>query len=200
MPFRHPEKRVDEVSDHDPPAGDRTALGQRLEEQRTVAVRFAQRLTGNLHDAEEVVQDAFVRLIRAAGAFEGRSSFRTYLLAAVRNCCLDRRRRRMSKSGRLREFNPATTGFFHSLEPGTRFQGVATRVQQRESQELVRAAVDMLPERQRACMVLHDLEGLPYREVAEVLDTTTSNVGVLLFKARIGLRKLIDEGAFFDVG
>jgi RNA polymerase sigma-70 factor (ECF subfamily) len=168
-----------------------------LEAQRQPALRFAIHLLGDVHDAEEAVQEAFLKLLQAADAFRGRSSFRTYVFAAVRNCCLDGQRRRMTKSGRLREVNPATTAFFRSLPEGSRFPSVSTQIQRRESQEIVRAAIERLPERQRACMVLHDLEGLSYREAGEVLGITANHVGVLLYQARIRLREIIEEGGFF---
>ncbi|MHC4479599.1 MAG: RNA polymerase sigma factor [Planctomycetota bacterium] len=173
-------------------------LARRLEELRQPAMRFAFRVVGDLHEAEEAVQDAFVRLLGAAGQFRGDSSFRTYAFAAVRNCCLDRRRRRLTKSGRLREVQPQTTAFFRKLPAGSRFLGVSTQLQRRECQEIVRAAIDRLPERQRDCLILHDLEGFLYREVAEILDISTSHVGVLLYQGRIALRGLIEEGDIFD--
>jgi RNA polymerase sigma-70 factor (ECF subfamily) len=104
----------------------------------------------------------------------------------------------MTKSGHLREVNPATTAFFQSLPEGSRVSGVSTQVQRRESQEIVRAAIERLPERQRACTVLHDLEGLSYREVGEVLGITANYVGVLLYQARIRLREIIEEGGLFS--
>jgi len=129
---------------------DLTAYARRLEEHRDAALRFAWRLLGDVHDAEEAVQDTFMRLLQAAGDFRGESAFRTYVFSAVRNACLDRRRRRLTRSGNLREVHPATTAFFRNLAPGTRFMGVSTQVQVREAQEIIRAAIDMLPERQRA--------------------------------------------------
>ena len=176
---------------------DLTAFAFQLEELRPAAERFARRLLGHVHDAEEAVQDAFLRLLRASDQFEGRSSLRTYVFAAVRNSCIDRRRKRVTKSGRLREVNPETTAFFRRLPQGSRFAGVSTQIRRRESQEIVRAAIDSLPERQRACMILRDLEGMAYREVADVLGITANHVGVLLYKARNRLRTLIEEGDFF---
>ncbi len=178
------------------PGRDLTAFALRLEEFRPAAQRFARRLLGHVHDAEEAVQDAFVRLLQAPDQFEGRSSLRTYVLAAVRNACVDCWRRRSTKSGRLHEVNPDTTAFFRRLPQGSRFAGVSTQMQRRESQEIVRAAIETLPEQQRACMVLRDLEGLAYREVAEVLGITANHVGVLLYKARTRLRTVIEEGDF----
>lgn len=176
---------------------DATSFALRLEGLRPAAQRFALRLLGHIHDAEEAVQDAFMRLLQAPEAFRGHSSFRTYVFAAVRNCCTDIWRRRVTKSGRLREVNPSTTAFFRQLSQGSRFAGVSTQMQRRESQEIVRAAIETLPEPQRACMVLRDLEGLSYREVAEVLGIRPNYVGVLLYKARTGLKKRIEEGGFF---
>jgi RNA polymerase sigma-70 factor (ECF subfamily) len=179
-------------------APDLASYARRLEEHRDAALRFACRLLGDIHDAEEAVQDTFMRLLQAAGDFRGESAFRTYVFSAIRNACIDRRRRRLTRSGNLREINPATTAFFSNLAPGTRFMGVSTQVQVREAQEIIRAAIDLLPERQRACMVLHDLEGLSYKEVGEVLGITANHVGVVLYHARIGLRALIEEGGCFS--
>jgi len=181
-----------------PAPSDASEHARLLEAQRQPAMRFALHLLGDVHDAEEAVQEAFLKLIQAPGAFRGDSSFRTYVFAAVRNSCLDERRRRLTKSGHLREVNPATTDFFQSLPGGSRFAGVSTQVARRESQEIVRAAIEQLPERQRACTVLHDLEGLSYREVGEVLGITANYVGVLLYQARIRLREIIEEGGIFS--
>jgi RNA polymerase sigma-70 factor (ECF subfamily) len=182
----------------DDAAPDLAVHARRLEEHRDAALRFACRLLGDIHDAEEVVQEAFMRLLRAAGSFRGESAFRTYVLSAIRNACLDRRRRRVTASGRLREVNPATTAFFRNLGPGTRFMGVSTQIQVKEAQEIVRAAIDLLPEKQKTCMILHDLEGLSYKEVAEILGITANYVGVILYHARTGLRSLIEEGDLFS--
>lgn len=181
------------------PAEELADYAAQLEELRARAVRFAARLLGDVHDAEEAVQEAFLRLLQAAGSFRGESAFRTYVFAAVRNACLDRERRRLTASGHRREVNPSTTAFFGHLTAGARFTGVSTQLHRREARELVRAALDEMPERERACIVLHDLEGLRYREVAEVLGITVNYVGVLLYKARAGLRKLIEEGGLLDV-
>jgi len=183
--------------DEPEPAAGASEVAAMLEEQREPALRFALRLLGNPHDAEEAVQEAFMNLLRSPEGFRGRSSFRTYVLAAVRNSCLDEWRRRVTKDGQRREVNPATTGFFRSLPEGSRFVGVSTQIERRESQEIVRAAIERLPERQRECMVLRDLEGLSYREVGEVLGITANHVGVLLYQARVRLRELIEEGGFF---
>ena len=169
-----------------------------IEALREPALRFALRMLGDRHDAEEAVQETFLRLLQAEGRFRGESSFRTYVFAAVRNACLDKMRRRVSASGQRREVNPATTAFFSNLTPGSRFQGVATQLERKEAQEIVRAALDSLTERQRTCVVLHDLEGFRYREVAEMLGLTVSHVGVVLFHARAALKKLIEEGGFLD--
>jgi len=73
---------------------------------------------------------------------------------------------------------------------------VSTQMQRQEAREIVRAAIDRLPEQQRACMVLHDLEGLSYRETGEVLGLTANHVGVVLYHARTRLRELIEGGDF----
>jgi RNA polymerase sigma-70 factor (ECF subfamily) len=173
-------------------AGGLTAYAQQLEELRPAGQRFALRLLGDAHAAEEAVQDAFLGLLKARRPFEGRSAFRTYVFAAVRNCCCDVWRRRLSASGRMREVQPATTAFFRGLTAGGRFPGVSTQLHRKEAREIVRSALDELPERQRTCIVLHDLEGFSYREMAEMLDITVNYVGVLLYKARRRLRDLID--------
>lgn len=178
---------------------DLTGFARRLEEHRDAALRFAFRMLGDIHDAEEVVQDTFIRLLQKAGSFRGESALRTYVLAAVRNGCIDRRRRELTQGGSRREINPASTAFFRRLTPGSRFLGVSTQVQMREARDIIRAAIDLLPEKQRACMVLHDLEGLAYKEVGEVLGITANYVGVLLYQARLALRTMIEEGRVIDV-
>lgn len=136
-------------------------------------------LGGSHHDAEECVQDAFVRALRALGADPDREmALRPWLYTITRNACVDRLRR-PSRTVRLDDVAPALTD--HTGDPHT-------ALVRRESVAAVVTGLRALPERQRAALVGHELEGRPHAELAAGSGMTEGASKALVHRARAGLQ------------
>jgi RNA polymerase sigma-70 factor (ECF subfamily) len=139
------------------------------------ALRVARRILRNEALAEEIVQDAFLRVWINAPRWRPQAQFRTWLYRIVFNLCLNAQRR-------PRDLPLAAAG--DPADPAD--AGAALERRQRDQQ--LAAAIDALPPRQRVAIVLTYQEGLGNAEVAAVLDASVSGVEALLVRAKRALR------------
>lgn len=144
--------------------------------------RWALAVTGDPDEADDVVQETFLRVYRSLAGFRGEAGFTTWLYRIVRSVAIDRQRRQKTRRGKLlRAFRDR--GVPHQL-PAT---GIDHRERQRQV-ELVRVFLDDLPSGQRQIFDLADLQGYAPAEIAEMLDMNGSTVRAHLFKARRTIR------------
>jgi RNA polymerase sigma-70 factor (ECF subfamily) len=142
------------------------------------AHRFALRLLGDRHLAEDATQEAFLRVYRSIGSFRGQSGFRTYLYRVVLNCCRDH------ASGKRRRAETLRT-LAESAGPPDRCLGDPVEsLRAREFHQRVRSLVDRLPPAQRETLILRAYEGLRYDEIAGVLGVSVHAVKGNLAEAR----------------
>jgi RNA polymerase sigma-70 factor (ECF subfamily) len=162
-------------------AGDQRAATLLVERHGPSLARFATSL-GDRDAAEELVQDTFVRAFGAIATFRADSSLRTWLFTILRRLCLDRRRaeRRRRVVGEVQERHAATE--FDALD-----ELVAT-----ETQARVRRALERLTPTQREVFVLRVSEGLSYREIADVADTTEGAARVHYHNAVRTIKEFLD--------
>ena len=159
----------------------RTLTGRHL----PAMLGLARRILGNAADAEDVVQEAMLRVWTHAPRWQPLAAFRTWLTRIVVNLGLDRKRRApwiaLEAAGEIVDKAP----------------GAAEQSETDERERLVAEAIEELPARQRTAIVLTYNEGLSNAQVAEILDTTVSAVETLLIRGkqnlRRALRNLIDE-------
>ncbi|MCT9078532.1 sigma-70 family RNA polymerase sigma factor [Streptomyces fulvoviolaceus] len=161
------------------------------------------RMTGSYDDAEDLVQETFLRAWRARDGFQGRASARTWLYRIATNACLDFQRRTARRPQRyepvpgMRHGSGEPPGRVTWLQPypddelpvveGEQPESAAVS---RETLELVfLAAIQHLPARQRAALILRDVLGLTAAETAEALETTVASVNSALQRARPTLRE-----------
>lgn len=155
--------------------GDSAALEELVRRHRDAAYRIALRICLNSADAEDVAQEAFVRVWRSLAGFRADSAFSTWLYRIVTNLALNTVTRRREQPAEIAE-----SALPAELDP-------ASRVQQRERLAALGAALAALTPEQRACWVLREVEGLTYEELAEVLDLSLASVKGRLFRARAEL-------------
>lgn len=170
-------------------AGERGALEELFARYRAVAYRVAHRLLGNEADALDAVQDAFVKVLVHLPSFQGRSSFKTWLLRIVSNAALDLGRQRgrreaLSMDGLGPKFREEYEPLFHA-DP-------AHDLERQDLRRQVSEAIQQLPEAQRQTFVLHAEAELSYREVAETLGISIGTVMSRLYYARQRLRVLLE--------
>lgn len=145
--------------------------------------RLALRLTGNAHDAEDLTQDVFVRVFKSLHRFQP-GTFEGWLHRITTNLFLDSARRRQ----RIR-FDGLTDGADERL-PGAE-QPPGERVADADLEHDVAAALAALSPEYRACVVLCDIEGLSYDEVALVLDVKLGTVRSRIHRGRAQLREAL---------
>ena len=186
--------------------GDEDAYGRLVGPYRAELDAHCYRMLGSVADAEDALQDALLRAWRALPQFEGRSSLRSWLYKIATNACLRAIERRPKRVLPI-DYAPAADPHDSFAEPVTetvwlepypgdrlapasRLADPDDRYEQRESGELACiAALQHLPARQRAALIIRDVLGFSARETAEALETTSVSVDSALQRAR----KTVDE-------
>jgi RNA polymerase sigma-70 factor (ECF subfamily) len=186
--------------------GKEDAFRRLLEPYRGQLHAHCYRMLGSVHDAEDALQETFLRAWRGMARFEGRSSLRTWLYTIATNTCLNQIARRPKRvlpldyTGPSDPFDgpgmPVVESVWLEPYPDTELgleDGLAApdaRYEQRESVELAFiAAVQHLPANQRAVLILREVLGFSAAEVAEALGTSVPSVNSALQRAR----KSVDE-------
>lgn len=152
--------------------GDIEAFDKLIRRHQDTAWRIAHRFLGEPAEAEDIVQDAFLRILAAAPRYKPDAAFSTYLYRVIARLCIDHTRKK----------HP----FFTNTLPETvdSSPGPAAALIQKDREALVRKALDTLPSRQRMAVILKYYEGLAYDEIALAMGTTAKAVERLLGRAR----------------
>jgi RNA polymerase sigma-70 factor (ECF subfamily) len=143
--------------------------------------RLALRITMNAADAEDVVQETMMKVWNRRDQWDQIESIEAFCLTICRNLSLDKVRRMDNQAQTLdAAYDPKD-------------QGVASNPEEQAIQSdrvrLVRQLISQLPEKQRSCMQLRDMEGKSYKDIATVLDITEEQVKVNIFRARQTIRE-----------
>ena len=173
--------------------GDRAAFDQLVVRHEDRVYNMALRMLGNADDALDLAQEVFLSAYRALGTFESKSLFSTWLYRVTVNRCRDELRRRATvKHTRPRPLG-APLGDDAPSDPPARTGSPVDAAIQRESLDLVADAVAALPADAREALVLRDVEGLEYEEIAAVLEVPLGTVRSRLHRARSLLRDRLRE-------
>ena len=192
-------------------AGDADAFARLVESHRAQLHAHCYRMLGSLHDAEDALQEVLLRAWNGLSRFAGRSSLRTWLYRIATNVCLDFIARRPKRVLPV-DYGPQTTGpptevgeplvesvwvepypdEVLGVEDG--FAAPEARYEEREAVELAFiAALQHLPARQRAVLILREVLGFSAREVAVSLETTVPAVNSALQRAHKTVEKQLPE-------
>jgi len=172
--------------------GDESAFEAIVRAHSGRLLSVARRFLGNNEDAQDAVQDAFIRAFKAIHTFEARAQLHTWLHRILVNTALMKlreRRRRPTES--IDDLLPSYSADGH--------QTVASRdwsdavLERKETAGIVRQAIARLPDQYREVLVLRDIEEKDTAEAAEILGTTSNVVKVRLHRARQALRTLLDR-------
>lgn len=170
-------------------AGDLSAFEVLVERYRQRVWRLAYNVLRDGEEAWDVAQEAFIRAWQALGSFRGQSAFYTWLFRITMNLATDRARQRASRGRAFgAERVPEEDWDRVMVDREATPVDIAVRAQDRER---IQAALAALPEHHRTIIMLSDLEGLSYREIAEVLDIPMGTVMSRLHNARKRLREAL---------
>jgi len=170
--------------------GDREAFGRLVRRHADRVYRLARYLTSSPDDAADVAQETFLRAYRAIGRFEGRSGFATWVLRITTNCALSlRARRRTKKRGMPVVSLSAVAEDDEPIRVADPRGDPEAALQREELGEAVRAAVESLDEEFRTAIVLREIDGRSYEEIAEILGVPLGTVKSKIHRARCALRE-----------
>lgn len=161
--------------------GDDGALRILVERWERPVFAFLVRMLGSAEEAEDLCQDTFMSMIKAAGRYQPEGKFQSWLFRIAGNQARNRLRRR-----RILRWVPLADE--HATSPATGPDPLDA-LAGRESQRLVQEAIAGLPERQRQALVLKQYHDMRYQEIADTMGTSVSSVQMLLHRAMNALRR-----------
>ncbi|MEI6530200.1 MAG: sigma-70 family RNA polymerase sigma factor [bacterium] len=162
--------------------GDQTAFAELVRQHQNLVYTLALRILANPEDALDVSQDVFVRVWRALPRFEGRSAFSTWLYRITANICLDYLKRR--KRDRHWNKNP------EQFEPKEIEEEcpVEEEIHQLELKDQVSQVLARMNANYRSALVLRDIYGFAYEEVASTLHISLSAAKIRIYRARLDFK------------
>jgi len=166
--------------------GDGASFSILLEKHRTPVIRFLYRMVQNQAIAEELAQEAFLRVYRSRGTYEPTAKFTTWLFRIATHLALNSLRD--GKPERAQERLDASAEDMPAREVPDGAPSAEQALVGRVKVEEVRRAIAALPEKQRAAVLMHKYEEMEYVQIAKVLNCSESAVKSLLFRAYETLR------------
>jgi RNA polymerase sigma-70 factor (ECF subfamily) len=180
--------------------GDAESLDKLIQRHQARAYQYAFRLTRDPDIAADVVSDAFVRVYRAAHTFKGQSAFTTWLYRILTNCFLDTRKKINARPHLSLESTLQTDEGSLERQFEAESRTPHEEAERSERERAIQAAVNELPEYQRAMILMFHVEMLSYEEIADALDLPIGTVKSRLNRARLGLRTVLEpERELFNV-
>ena len=172
-----------------------SAFADQVERHRRELQVHCYRMMGSLEDSEDLTQETFMRAWRKRDSFEGRSSFRAWLYRIATNACLDaleRRPRSLPASGEVPWLQPFPDRLLEVAAPSEEEPDAA--VVSKETIELAfMVAIQHLPPKQRAVLILRDVLTWPAKDTAALLETSVASVNSALQRAHAGLKEHLPE-------
>ena len=171
--------------------GDEAAFRSIVEQWQNMVYNTILGVVQNETEAEDLAQDVFIKVYEKISSFKGDSKFSTWLYRIATTTALDhlRSKKRKKRYG----FLQSLSGSGEDKEQIPDFQHPGVDLDNKERAAVLFKAIDSLPENQKTAYTLHKLEGLSYRDVSEVLNTTVSAVESLMSRANQNLRKQLEN-------
>jgi len=173
-------------------AGDAQSFELLLQRYRTPLVNFLYRMVRNREQAEDLAQEVFLRVYRAREEYVPSAKFTTWLFRIATNLALnsvrDNRYQRMETSIDAPITADAEDGDDRQFELADQRPDIEQHLVEEAKRKMIRHAIDKLPEKQRAAVLLHKYQELDYAEIAKILSCSESALKSLLFRAYETLR------------
>jgi RNA polymerase sigma-70 factor, ECF subfamily len=163
-------------------SGDLAAFEGLMRQHERLVLATALRLTGSMEDARDVSQEVFLKLYRNIGKVQASGALTSWLYRVTVNASHDLRRRRRPETP-VEEAGPLPSA---EADPHQ-------TLSESERRRALQLSLRMLPEKERAALVLRDLEGLPTEEVARVLGSSEATVRSQVSKARVKVRDFVER-------
>lgn len=169
-------------------SGDVEAFEQLISSYERRAYNIALRVMGNEEDAKDMAQEAFIRIYRAIKDFKEQSAFSTWLYRIVTNVCLDEIRKRKKQKLVSLEGNLESTIGDVQVETGTSSGQPEAAYELEEQKRVIMKAIYELSEEYKTAVILRDIQGFSYEEIAAILDCSSGTVKSRISRGRNLLR------------
>jgi RNA polymerase sigma-70 factor, ECF subfamily len=173
-------------------AGDEQSFALLLQRYRGPLVNFLYRMVRNREQAEDLAQEVFIRVYRARADYVPSAKFTTWLFRIATNLALnsvrDNRHQHMEVSLDAPVIADAEEGDERPLDVADKHPDIEQHLVEEVRRKMIRQAIEKLPEKQRAAVLLHKYQELDYNEIAKILECSESALKSLLFRAYETLR------------
>jgi RNA polymerase sigma-70 factor (ECF subfamily) len=184
-------------------AGDQQSFELLLQRYRTPLVNFLYRMVRNREQAEDLAQEVFLRVYRAREDYEPSAKFTTWLFRIATNLALnslrDHRHQKLEISMDAPMVADAEDGDERPMEVADEHPDIEQHLVEEARKKMIRHAIEKLPEKQRAAVLLHKYQELDYGEISKILQCSESALKSLLFRAyetlRVELAPLVAQAA-----
>ena len=178
-------------------SGDQRAYKTLVERYQRKVFSVALGMLKDREEARDVAQEAFVKVYRYLDHFKGDASFYTWLYRITVNICIDVMRRRGSGRSENVEFDETIQHDVSEANLGALGTRLGTNPQKsalrKELAEKIQAALEQVPEKHRAILLLREIEGMSYEDLARTLEIPKGTVMSRLFHARLKVQKVLNE-------
>jgi RNA polymerase sigma factor (sigma-70 family) len=171
-------------------SGDRSVFTEIVEQWQKMVYNTALSIVQVEEDAEDITQDVFIDVFEKLDRFRGDSQLSTWIYRITVNRCLDfeQKKKRQKNGGLLKQIFSVKA----EDEP-VNFNHPGVVLDNKEKAAALFKALKKLPENQRVAFTLHKIEGLPYQEIAQIMQTSLYAVESLMVRAKSGLKKLLEK-------
>ena len=183
---------------HSAPKGDTSAFGQLVEAHQSKIYSLCYRMTGNAEDAADLTQEVFLSAWRSLGSFQSQAAFSTWLYRLTSNACIDFLRKEKRRSA-LSLTTEGEEEEGRELEVADQRFSPERELEKKEARRAVREGLAALSPEHRQVLVLREMEGLSYTEMAHLLDLEEGTVKSRLARARLALKDFLQKSGNFFV-
>ncbi len=180
-------------------AGKQNAYGKLLDDFQQKVFATCISFVPNKEDAEDVAQEVFVEVFNSIHKFKGNSKLSTWIYKVTTNKCLEFIRKRNTK--KRFGFMQSLTGNETPIDKAnyfTEFNHPGVLLENKETSETLFNAINQLPEAQKVVFTLHKVDGKSYQEISDITEKSISSVESLMFRAKKGLQKLLEDFYKYD--
>ena len=175
--------------------GDVEAFEKIITEYQSIIYNIAFRFAGNAEDAADMSQEVFLKMFRNINSFQFKSKLSTWIYRVATNTCLDqvKRKNRNNPAYSLDDGFEDGDGSFFSNEIADDSPTPDEVIEQAEMKDVINQAISELPDDYRTVIILRDIQGLSYDEIAEIIECSVGTVKSRISRGRRNLREILSK-------
>lgn len=174
-------------------SGDAEAFSELVYAYEKKAFNFTYRMLKDTHLAEDATQEAFLRVFDKIDTFRGNSSFSTWFYTILNNICLDILRKKSRQADTISIGQTDSDNEEYELQIEDSSPGPYEQLQKKSAIELLEKALVKLSDEHRSIIILRDINGLEYDEIAKILGISLGTVKSRLSRARLALKNILED-------